>query len=249
MKGGNSSNNGPDLDKNNIVKPTFNTLTEEGRKAFEAYCTDFEGLFLSCCEVTRHVTILWDTTLIIFDKPEVTPEVRPDPSPSHNDIQVIINYALERQAKSTDELLRKLVEERDVKKLDTTSVNPSSSTCTVSFTQTNPHISGASVDNTSMPNPSAQSVNHFHSRTTIEGLSPTFGVPQQTTVSMFGQGYTQTAPTFCMPNFTLAPYTPRGKGRAYADSSGNYQASYTTVAYTDHIPLASSSLGFLPNHA
>jgi hypothetical protein len=31
MKGGNSSNNGSDLDKDNILKPTFNTLTEEGR--------------------------------------------------------------------------------------------------------------------------------------------------------------------------------------------------------------------------
>jgi hypothetical protein len=58
MKGGNSGNNEPDLDKNNIIKPTFDTLTEEGRKAFEAYRTDFEGLFLSCCEVTRQVTIL-----------------------------------------------------------------------------------------------------------------------------------------------------------------------------------------------
>jgi hypothetical protein len=31
--------------------------------------------------------------------------------------------------------------------------------------------------------------------------------------------------------------------------SGNYQISYTTVAYIDHIPLPGSSLGFLPNHA
>jgi hypothetical protein len=52
MKGGNSGNNGSDLDKNNILKPTFNTMTEEGRKAFEAYLADLEKLFLSCCEVT-----------------------------------------------------------------------------------------------------------------------------------------------------------------------------------------------------
>jgi hypothetical protein len=31
--------------------------------------------------------------------------------------------------------------------------------------------------------------------------------------------------------------------------SGNYQASYTTVVYTNHIPLSDSSLGFLLNHA
>jgi hypothetical protein len=52
MKGGNFGNNGSDLDKNNILKPTFNTMTEEGRKAFEAYLADLEKLFLSCCEVT-----------------------------------------------------------------------------------------------------------------------------------------------------------------------------------------------------
>jgi hypothetical protein len=32
-------------------------------------------------------------------------------------------------------------------------------------------------------------------------------------------------------------------------ASGNYQALYSTVAYTDPIPLPGSSLGFLPNYA
>jgi hypothetical protein len=53
MKGGNSSTNGSDLDKNNIIKPTFDTLTEEGHKAFEAYRDNLEELLLSHCEVTR----------------------------------------------------------------------------------------------------------------------------------------------------------------------------------------------------
>jgi hypothetical protein len=53
MKGGNSGHNGSNLDKGNILKPTFNTLTEEGRNAFEAYRANLEQLFLSCCEVTR----------------------------------------------------------------------------------------------------------------------------------------------------------------------------------------------------
>jgi hypothetical protein len=52
MKGENSDNNGFDLDKNNILKPTFDTLTEEGRKAFEAYLADLKELFLSPYEVT-----------------------------------------------------------------------------------------------------------------------------------------------------------------------------------------------------
>jgi hypothetical protein len=75
----------------------------------------------------------------------------------------MINSVLERQAKNTNELLRKLIEERDVTKLDTTSVNPSSTSCVVSFTQTNPQTSGASAGNATMPNPSAQSMNYFHS--------------------------------------------------------------------------------------
>jgi hypothetical protein len=58
MKGGNSGTNGSDLDKNNILKPTFDSLMEEGRKAFKAYHADFEELFLSYCEVMWQGTIL-----------------------------------------------------------------------------------------------------------------------------------------------------------------------------------------------
>jgi hypothetical protein len=123
-------------------------------------------------------TVLKDTMPIVVNKPEVIPEVRPDPSPSHNDIQSMINSALERQAKSTDELLHRLMEERDRKKLNATSANPSSSTCAVGFTQTNPCTSGPSASGTLMSNPSAQPVNHFHNRTTIESSTPTFGIPQ-----------------------------------------------------------------------
>jgi hypothetical protein len=58
----------------------------------------------------------------------------------------------------------------------------------------------------------------------------------------------QTAHSFSMSNFTSASYTPMGNSRAYTHASGNYQASYTTVAYTDTILLPGSLLGFLPNH-
>jgi hypothetical protein len=117
MKGGNSGNNGSNLDKGNILKPTFDTLTEEGRKTFDAYRTNLEEIFLSCCKVTRHGTVLKDTTSIIFNKSEVIPAVRPNPSLSYNDVQVMINSALERQAKSTDEVLHRLIEEWDGKNL------------------------------------------------------------------------------------------------------------------------------------
>jgi hypothetical protein len=45
----------------------------------------------------------------------------------------MIDSALVRQEKSTDELLHRLIEERDKKKPDATKVNPSSSTCVVSL--------------------------------------------------------------------------------------------------------------------
>jgi hypothetical protein len=117
MKSGNSGHNGSDLDKGNILKPTFDTLTEEGRKAFEVYHTNLEDLFLLRCEVMRQGTILKDTMLIVFTKPEVTPEVRPNPSLSLNDVQNMINSILERQAKNTNGLLHRLIEERDRKNL------------------------------------------------------------------------------------------------------------------------------------
>jgi hypothetical protein len=82
MKGGDSGHNGSDLDKSNILKPTFDTLTEEGRKAFEAYCANLEELFLSRCEVTQQGNVLKDTMSIVFAKLEV----RPNPSPSLNDV-------------------------------------------------------------------------------------------------------------------------------------------------------------------
>jgi hypothetical protein len=53
MKGGESDTNGSVFNKNNILNPTFDTLTKEGCKAFKAYCTDLEELFLSRCEVMR----------------------------------------------------------------------------------------------------------------------------------------------------------------------------------------------------
>jgi hypothetical protein len=99
-----------------------------------------------------------------------------------------------------------------------------------------------------MPNSSPQLVNYFHSQTTIEGLTPTFGVPQQIMASMYGQGYMHTAPSISMPNPGLAPYTSGYNGRAYPNPNSKYQVPYTTVAYTDPIPLPGSSLGFLSNH-
>jgi hypothetical protein len=96
MKGVNSGNNGSNLDKGNILMPTFDTLTEEGRQAFEAYIINLKELFLSRGEVTWQGTVLRDTTPIVFHKREVIPEVRSDPSSSRNDIQVMIDSVLER---------------------------------------------------------------------------------------------------------------------------------------------------------
>jgi hypothetical protein len=100
-----------------------------------------------------------------------------------------------------------------------------------------------------MPNSSIQLINHFHNRTTIDDSAPTFAMLQQTTVSMFRQGYMQTASNFPMPNFSSTPYTHGGHDRTYVNASSNYQVLYSIVAYTDPISLPGSSMGFLHNHA
>jgi hypothetical protein len=94
-----------------------------------------------------------------------------------------------------------------------------------------------------------QSMNHFHSRTTIESSVPNLGMLQQATTSMYGQRYTHIAPSFTMPNPSSTSYTSEFNGRAYPNHSGNFQAPYTTIAYIDLIPLPGSSLGFLLNHS
>jgi hypothetical protein len=58
---------------------------------------------------------------------------------------------------------------------------------------------------------------------------------------MFGQGYIPATLSYSMPNSSLTPYTPGCNDRAYTNTNGNYQATYTTVGYTDHIPLPGGS--------
>jgi hypothetical protein len=67
--------------------------------------------------VTKQGLILKDTTPIVIRKAEVTPEVRPNPSLSLDNVQSIINYVLERQTRSSDELMHRFIEERDGKNL------------------------------------------------------------------------------------------------------------------------------------
>jgi hypothetical protein len=117
MKGGNSDTNGSDLDKNNIIKPTFDTLMNEGRKALESYRADLDELFYSHYEVMWQGCVLKDAASIIIRKVKVTPEVWPNPLLSLDGIQSMINSVLERQAKSSDKLVRRLIEEQDGKNL------------------------------------------------------------------------------------------------------------------------------------
>jgi hypothetical protein len=117
MKKGGSGVNGSDLHKDNIIKPTFNNLMEQDRKVLEAYRVVVDEHFFSRYEVTQQGLIQKDATPIIIRKAEVTPEVWPNPSLSLNDVQSMINVALERQAKCSDELMRRLIEGRDGKKL------------------------------------------------------------------------------------------------------------------------------------
>jgi hypothetical protein len=169
MKKGDLGTNGSDLNKNNIIKSTLDHLSKEDRKELEAY---HKGL------------IQKDAAPINIYKSKVTPKVQSNPSLSLNDVQAMINFALERQAKSSNEMIRSLVEERDGKKHVDSNVHTSSS-CVVNFVQTNPQPTSTSTGSTSQPNPSAQPMSHFYNRTTIDGSAPTCGMPQQTTTGMF----------------------------------------------------------------
>jgi hypothetical protein len=86
LKKGGFGVNGSDIDKNNIIKPTFDPLTEEDRKALKAYRAKVDEHFYSCYEVMRQGLILKDTEPIIICKVEVTPEVWPNPSLSLVDV-------------------------------------------------------------------------------------------------------------------------------------------------------------------
>jgi hypothetical protein len=96
------------------------------------------------------------------------------------------------------------------KNLDATNTNHSSSTCAISFTQTNPCTSGPLAGDTSLSNLFVQLVNHFHSRTTIEGSAHTLGMPQQTTINMFSQGYTHTQYRALLYPTLIQPHIPLG---------------------------------------
>jgi hypothetical protein len=133
----------------NIIKPTLDHLLEEDHKALKAYHKEVYEVFLSHYEVTRQGLVKRDATPITIRKSEVTPEVKNNPSLSLNDVQVMINSALERQAKSSNEMMRRWIEERDVKKFVAPNVNASSSSCGVNFAQTNHQPSGTSAGSTS----------------------------------------------------------------------------------------------------
>jgi hypothetical protein len=75
MKKGSSGINGSDLDKNNIIEPTFDTLMEEDHSVLEAYRSVVDELFYSRYEVMWQGLVLKDTPSIIIHKTEVTLEV------------------------------------------------------------------------------------------------------------------------------------------------------------------------------
>jgi hypothetical protein len=209
MKKGDPRTNGSELNKNknNNIKSTLDHLSEEDRKAIEAYHKEVDEIFLSRYEVTRQGLIQKDVVSINICKSKVTPEVWFNPSLSLNDVQLMINSTLERQAKSNNEMMHRLIEERHDKKFVDPNVHAFPSSCTINFAQINPQSSGTLVGGTSQPNSSAQLMNHFNSRTTIDGLTPDCGMPQQTTINMFEKAYMPATPSFLMPNPRSSPYT------------------------------------------
>jgi hypothetical protein len=68
MKKGGSGVNGSDLNKDNINKPTFDTLMEEDHKVLKAYCVGVDELLYSRYMVTWHGLILKDAAPIIIHR-------------------------------------------------------------------------------------------------------------------------------------------------------------------------------------
>jgi hypothetical protein len=73
------------------------------------------------------VLIKRDVAPITICKSEVTPEVKNNLSLSLIVVQIMINSALERQTKSINEMMCRLIEESDEKKIIDPNVNASSS--------------------------------------------------------------------------------------------------------------------------
>jgi hypothetical protein len=73
--------------------------------------------------------------------------------------------------------------------------------------------------------------------------------PSSTCTVNFAQTNTHTSGPTAGDSTTLTPYTSGFNGQAYSNPSSNFQDMYTTIAYTDPIPLPGSALGFLRNHA
>jgi hypothetical protein len=130
MKKGGPDINISDVNKNNIIKLTLDHLSEEDHKALEACHKEVDEIFLSHYEVTRQGLVRKDALC------EVTPEVWSNPSLSLNNFQAMIN-----------EMMHRLIEERDEKRSFDSNIHASSSSsCIDNFVQTNPQPSGTSAD-------------------------------------------------------------------------------------------------------
>jgi hypothetical protein len=75
MKKGDPSTNGSNLNKNNIIKPTLDHLSEEDRKALKAYHKKVNENFLLHYKVIRQGLVQRDASSIGIRKSEVTPKV------------------------------------------------------------------------------------------------------------------------------------------------------------------------------
>jgi hypothetical protein len=127
MKKEDLSTNGFDLNKSNIIKPTLYNLLEEDRKVLEDYHKEVDEMFLPRYDVTRQGFVKRDDVLVTIRKSEVTPKVKSDPWLSLDDVQVMINSTLERSVKSSNEMMCRLIEERNGKKFVDPNIHASSS--------------------------------------------------------------------------------------------------------------------------
>ena len=156
---------------------------------------------------------------------QVNPQVT-SPAPSIESIQALIDATLGWLAKASDQLMRRLLEERDGKQDVDAHVSVSSSSGGSYVAPTNNPPSVTSAGSVPPLNTQTQPTGHYHSRTTIGGSAPMYGMPLE-----FMTGVSTSASLYSMPQHPAAA--------AYAPGSTSYapsQAPTSAPTATMHAP-------------
>jgi len=165
---------------------------------------------------------------------QVPPQVTA-PTHSLESIQSMIDTALDRQARASNELMRRLIEERDGKKVADNHANVSSPSGDFHVPQTENPPSVTSVGSAPQAHPQTQPTSHYHSQTTISGSAPVYGMPPEfmagvpTSASLYSIPEHPTAAAYAPGSTSNAPNQPSASAPAAAPQAPNN--AYNTTAH------------------